>query len=115
LVAGSVERCHDPPIAGLHPPAELPDPEIAVLPRSASSGTTDNFQQYLSVAAPQVWDRGAGSDFVGGVGNGAKGSAGVAQAVGAAPGSITYVEQSFADQAGLAIARHANGSGPVEV
>ena len=112
---GSVERWNDPAIAALNPDAELPDTEIEVIHRSDSSGTTDNFQQYLSVAAPQVWDRGAGSDFVGGVGNGAKGSAGVAQAVGAAPGSITYVEQSFADQAGLAIARIDNGSGPVEL
>lgn len=112
---GRITAWNDPAIAALNPDAELPDTAITVIHRSDSSGTTDNFQNYLSVAAPAEWDHGAGSDFAGGVGNGAKGSAGVAQAVGAAEGSITYVEQSFADQAGLDIARIDNGAGPVEL
>src|SRR5699024_8295221 len=76
---------------------------------------TDNVQTYLETASDGVWTQGAGSDFQGGTGNGAKGSAGVAQAVSSAEGAVTYVEASFANQAGLQTARIDSGSGPVEL
>ncbi len=92
-----------------------PTRTITPIVRSDSSGTTDNFQQYLEAASNGAWTAGAGSDFTGGVGEGAKGSAGVAQAVSGAPGSITYVEKSFADQNRLSTAQIDTGSGPVEL
>ena len=95
---GQITTWNDPAIAALNEGAALPDTPITVFFRSDSSGTTDNFQQYLQAASNGIWTQGAGSDFTGGVGQGAKGSAGVAQAVATTPGSITYVETSFADQ-----------------
>ncbi|AHD22756.1 phosphate ABC transporter substrate-binding protein PstS [Rhodococcus pyridinivorans] len=112
---GSITTWNDPAIAALNEGAELPDANITPIVRSDSSGTTDNFQQYLETASNGAWTSGAGSDFTGGVGEGAKGSAGVAQAVSGSPNSITYVEKSFADQNGLSIAQIDNGSGPVEL
>ncbi|WP_305093973.1 phosphate ABC transporter substrate-binding protein PstS [Prescottella sp. R16] len=112
---GTVTTWNDPAIAALNSGTELPDEKINPIFRSDSSGTSDNFQQYLEASSKGAWTVGAGSDFKGGVGEGAKGSAGVAQAVASAPGSITYVEKSFADQQKLAIAQIDNGSGPVEL
>lgn len=112
---GSITTWNDPAIAALNEGVELPDAGITPIVRSDSSGTTDNFQQYLEVASNGAWTTGAGSDFTGGVGEGAKGSAGVAQAVAGSPNSITYVEVSFADQNGLSIAQIDNGSGAVEL
>ncbi|QNG17612.1 phosphate ABC transporter substrate-binding protein PstS [Rhodococcus triatomae] len=112
---GGINRWNDPAIAALNEGTDLPDSAITPIFRSDSSGTTDNVQQYLGVAAPQDWTTGAGSDFTGGVGEGARGSAGVAQAVAGSAGTVTYVEKSFADQQGLNSARIDTGSGPVEL
>ncbi|MGW0173097.1 phosphate ABC transporter substrate-binding protein PstS [Rhodococcus sp. NPDC003322] len=115
IFTGAVTNWNDPAIAALNPGVTLPDQKITPVVRSDSSGTTDNFQQYLTAASKGVWTKGAGSDFVGGVGEGAKGSAGVSQAVAGAPGSITYVEKSFADQNKLSVAKIDSGAGAVEL
>nr|WP_206037826.1 phosphate ABC transporter substrate-binding protein PstS [Rhodococcus sp. HNM0569] len=112
---GTIRTWNDPAIAALNEGVALPDQPITPIVRSDSSGTTDNFQQYLTVASKGAWTSGAGSDFTGGTGEGAKGSAGVAQAVSGGPGSITYVEESFAKQNGLDVAKIDNGAGPVEL
>lgn len=112
---GGITTWDDPAIAALNPGATLPSTAVVPIFRSDSSGTSDNFQKYLGIAAPDVWTQGAGSDFAGGVGQGAQGSAGVAQTVGSTDGGITYVEKSFADQNSLAVVQIDNGSGPVEL
>ena len=88
---------------------------ITPIYRSDSSGTTDNFQKYLTAAAPQTWTKGAGKEFQGGAGEGAQKSAGVVQAVQATPGAIGYVEKGFADQAKLPFAQIDTGAGAVEL
>ncbi|NMM82868.1 phosphate ABC transporter substrate-binding protein PstS [Rhodococcus sp. SRB_17] len=110
---GGITNWNDPAIAALNSGAKLPDLKINPVIRSDSSGTTDNFQKYLEAASGGAWTSGAGSDFTGGVGEGAKGSAGVAQAVKSAPGSITYVEKSFADQNKLSMAQINTGTAAV--
>lgn len=112
---GAIKTWDDAKIAALNPGVTLPSTAIAPQYRSDSSGTTDNFQTYLTTAAPKVWTQGAGSDFKGGVGQGSKGSSGVAQAVGATKGAIAYIEESFATQGKLSVAQVDNGSGPVEL
>jgi phosphate transport system substrate-binding protein len=112
---GGITTWDDAKIKALNPDAKLPSTAVAPQYRSDSSGTTDNFQTYLSTASPTVWTQGAGSDFKGGAGQGSKGSSGVAQAVGATEGSIAYIEESFATQGKLSVARVDNGSGPVEL
>jgi phosphate transport system substrate-binding protein len=54
-----------------------------------------------------------GTEFQGGVGEGATKSAGVIQAVRAAVGAIGYVEKGFADQAGVPYALIDTGNGVV--
>lgn len=112
---GGITNWNDPAIAALNGGTKLPDLKISVVYRQDSSGTTDNFQQYLAAVAPGAWKAEAsGSEFKGGVGSGSNQSAGVAQAVGATPGSITYVEKSFA-QGKLKIAQINTGNGAVEL
>ncbi|WP_328361044.1 phosphate ABC transporter substrate-binding protein PstS [Mycobacterium sp. NBC_00419] len=115
IFSGGITNWNDPAIAALNAGATLPDQKITPIYRSDSSGTTDNFQKYLTAAAPQSWTKGAGKEFQGGAGEGAQKSAGVIQAVQATPGSIGYVEKGFATQAGAAVAQIDTGSGPVEL
>jgi phosphate transport system substrate-binding protein len=115
IFSGRVTTWNDPILAALNPGAALPDTKIVPIYRSDSSGTTDNVQKYLTAAAPQSWTRGVGTEFQGGVGEGATKSAGVIQAVRATPGGIGYVEKGFADQAGLPYARIDTGNGVVSL
>ncbi|QYL22138.1 phosphate ABC transporter substrate-binding protein PstS [Mycolicibacterium diernhoferi] len=115
IFQGQITKWNDPAIAALNEGATLPDTAITPIFRSDSSGTTDNFQKYLTAAAPESWTKGAGSEFQGGAGEGAQKSAGVAQAVQATPGAIGYVEKGFADQAGLPYAQIDAGAGAVEL
>ncbi len=114
IFSGVITTWNDPSITALNP-AALPDTNITPIYRSDSSGTTDNFQKYLIATAPQSWTRGAGSEFQGGVGEGAQKSAGVVQAVQTTPGAIGYVEKGFVDQASLRFAQLDSGSGAVPV
>ncbi len=113
IFSGSITDWDDAAIAKLNPGASLPRTKISPIYRSDSSGTTDNFQKYLGAAAPNSWTRGAGSEFQGGVGEGAQKSAGIIQAVHSAPGAIGYVEKGFADQGGMPYAQLNDGAGAV--
>jgi phosphate transport system substrate-binding protein len=113
IFSGQVKTWNDPAIAGLNSGANLPSSTISVIYRSDDSGTTDNFQQYLGIAAKGGWTKGAGKKFAGGVGEGKQGSAGVAQAAAAVDGSITYIELSYAQDNKLSMAKIDNGTGAV--
>ncbi|EFV14637.1 phosphate ABC transporter substrate-binding protein PstS [Segniliparus rugosus] len=109
---GAIATWGDSALVDANPQLKGNTEKISVFHRSDDSGTTDNFQTYLGVAGQGAWDKGAGKAFKG-VGEGAKGSDGVAQNVAKLPGSISYVEKSFADANKLAVAQIDNGSGPV--
>jgi phosphate transport system substrate-binding protein len=113
IFSGIIRSWNDPVLGALNPGVPLPDTKITPVYRSDSSGTTDNFQKYLTAAAPQSWSRGVGTEFQGGVGEGAQKSDGVIQAVHATPGAIGYVEKGFADRAGMPFARIDTGNGAV--
>jgi phosphate transport system substrate-binding protein len=113
IFTGVISNWDDPAIAKLNAGTSLPSIRISPVYRSDSSGTTDNFQKYLATAAPDSWGRGAGSEFQGGVGEGAQKSAGIIQAVSSASGSIGYVEKGFADQSHVPYAGINDGSGAV--
>lgn len=113
IFSGAITKWNDLAIAALNPGLALPDTTITAIYRSDSSGTTDNFQKYLTAAAPHIWTSGVGSEFLGGVGEGAQKSAGVVQAVKATPGAIGYVEKGFADQADVPFAHIDTGHGAV--
>jgi phosphate transport system substrate-binding protein len=113
IFQGQITKWNDPAIAALNSGTNLPDADIKPVYRSDSSGTTDNFQKYLTAAAPQSWTKGAGKEFQGGAGEGAQKSSGVVQAIQATPGSIGYVEKSPAAAAGLKNAEIDSGAGAV--
>lgn len=113
IFSGEITSWNDPEIAEANPDAELPDTKITVVYRSDESGTSDNFQKFLT-ASTGHWDS-AGKQFPQKVGEGANGSSGVASQTGSIDGAITYVESGFAEQTGLGIARLDFGSGPVEL
>jgi phosphate transport system substrate-binding protein len=113
IFQGQITKWNDPAIAALNSGVSLPDTDVKPVYRSDSSGTTDNFQKYLSAAAPDAWTKGAGSEFQGGAGEGAQKSAGIVQAVQATPGAIGYVEKGFASQANLPMAQIDSGAGAV--
>ena len=61
--------------------------------RSDESGTTENFTKYLTARRPQVWTADPAKKWTG-KGEGKEKTAGVAGAVKATEGGITYVEWS---------------------
>lgn len=113
IFSGEITSWNDPEIAEANPDAGLPDTKITVVYRSDESGTSDNFQKFLT-ASTGHWDS-AGKQFPQKVGEGANGSSGVASQTGSIDGAITYVESGFAEQTGLSIAHLDFGSGPVEL
>lgn len=113
IFSGKITVWNDPILAALNPGTVLPDTKVTPIYRTDSSGTTDNVQKYLTAAAPQSWAKGVGTEFQGGVGEGAAKSSGVIQAVRANPGGIGYVEKGFADQAGIPYAKIATSGGVV--
>ncbi|MFN8080049.1 MAG: phosphate ABC transporter substrate-binding protein PstS [Kineosporiaceae bacterium] len=115
IFAGRITAWNDPAIAALNAGVALPNDPIMVYFRSDESGTTDNFQKYLKAAAGPSWGLEAGKKWNGPIGEGKTKSAGVAGAVKAQLGGLTYVEWSYARQNGLGVAWVDNGGGPVEL
>ena len=112
IFSGAVTSWDAPEIAALNPGKTLPAQPIVVIFRSDESGTTDNFQKYLTAASDGAWEKGAGKTFNGGTGEGAKGNEGTSAAIKNTPGSITYNEWSFAKNQGLSIAQIVTSAGP---
>ncbi|MCW2777750.1 MAG: pstS [Frankiales bacterium] len=116
VFSGKVKTWDDPAITALNPGAKLPSAAIQAFHRSDESGTTDNVQKYLAAAAPSAWTYGAGKKFAAPGGQSAAKSDGVTSAVKSTPNAITYVEQSFAENASLGVVKIATGaSAPVEL
>jgi phosphate transport system substrate-binding protein len=114
IFAGKVTTWNDASIAKLNSGATLPSEPIKVFFRSDESGTTENFTKYLKAAAPDAWTTDPGKKWLG-KGEGKEKSAGVAGAVKATEGGITYAEWSYAKDNNLGIAQIDNGGGPVEL
>jgi phosphate transport system substrate-binding protein len=97
IFANTISNWNDPAIAELNPDTEFPDLAINPVHRSDESGTTENFTDYMSQAAPDAWTFGAielwDDDGPGG-GEGGQGTSGVVASVGAGNGSIGYADAS---------------------
>ena len=101
----------------------LPDKPIKVVYRSDSSGTTENFTNYLNKSAPAVWTKAKAavftSSFPGNINStenlgrivGASSSTGVSQLAGKTPYSITFAEVNYAVANKLKVAHVINPSG----
>ncbi|CAB4668047.1 unannotated protein [freshwater metagenome] len=101
----------------------LPDKPIKVIYRSDSSGTSENFTNYLNKSAASVWTKAKASvftsSFPGNINSpenlgrivGASSSTGVSQLAGKTPYSITYAEVNYAVANKLKVAHVINPAG----
>ena len=101
----------------------LPNQTIKVVYRSDSSGTTENFTNFLAKSAPSVWTKAKNKvfkdSFPGNINDmsnlgrvvGAASSTGVSQLAGKTPYSITYAEVNYAAANKLKIANLINPAG----
>jgi phosphate transport system substrate-binding protein len=101
----------------------LPNKTIKVIYRSDSSGTSENFTNYLNKSAPTVWTKAKSSTFTssfpGALNSpenlgrivGQQSSSGVSLLAGKTPYSITYAEPNWAVQNKLKVAHVINPAG----
>jgi phosphate transport system substrate-binding protein len=96
IFLGTVKMWNDPAITATNSGVTLPAQAIVVVHRSDGSGTTGILSHYLAAVSP-TWNTklGAGSTLNWPVGVGAKGNAGVAEAVKATKYSIGYNELDY--------------------
>ena len=111
---GKITSWHDPLLKPDNPGEKLPHQKITVVHRADGSGTTEAFTTYLSAVSP-VWSQtvGKGTSVKWPTGLGAKGSEGVTGQVKQSPGSIGYVELTYATQNNLPVAAMKNRGGQV--
>lgn len=112
IFAGDIHNWEDPAIVAENPGAKLPHSGIALVHRSDGSGTTSIFTRYLSSVSPSFAKRtghGLSVNWIGGMG--ANGSSSLLGIVKQNPGTIGYIELSYAKQAGLPVASIQNRAG----
>ncbi len=97
IYLGKITRWDDSRIRELNPDSKLPETKITVIHRSDKSGTTYIWTDFLSKTS-SAWEKKAGTgtnvDWPTGVGR--DGNADVAEEVSKTPGSIGYVQMSYA-------------------
>jgi phosphate transport system substrate-binding protein len=109
---GTIKTWNDPAIKALNSGVSLPSTAITIARRSDSSGTTQNFSEFLVKSAPGVWKLGSSSTINwpstsrGGTGNG-----GVDSIVKSTAGAIGYVDYSDAKASNLSMASVKNSAG----
>ncbi len=112
IFLGKITSWQDPLIKKDNPDEKLPASKIIVVHRAESSGTTAAFTTYLSAVSPdwaQQVSKGTAVKWPTGLG--AKGSEGVTGQVKQSPGSISYVELTYATQNKLPVAAIKNQAG----
>jgi phosphate transport system substrate-binding protein len=112
IFQGKIKTWNDPAIKALNPGVSLPSTAITLAVRSDSSGTTQNFSEFLVEAAGSAWTLGSSSIIKWpSTAHAASGGSGVAQAVKSTPGAIGYVDYSTASASGLSAAEIKNKDG----
>ncbi len=102
IFAQRITNWNAPAIAADNPGTQLPDLPITPVNRSDESGTTENFLDYLSQAAPQAWPYEVSGDWPVPGGEAAQGTSGVVNAVQAGNGTIGYADASRSGDLGVA-------------
>ncbi|MGF1491586.1 MAG: phosphate ABC transporter substrate-binding protein PstS [Microcoleaceae cyanobacterium] len=112
ILLGNITNWNDPALAETNPDIELPDLPIQPVYRSDGSGTTGVFTKHLSAISDE-WASsvGEGKTVQWPVGIGAPKNDGIAAQINQTPGSIGYLEEGFAESAGLPMAALENASG----
>lgn len=112
IFLGRIKKWNDPRITALNPNVKLPNMNITVVHRSDGSGTTFVFVDYLSKISKEWKEKvGRGTSVAWPVGLGGKGNEGVSGLVKQIPGSIGYVELTYAKQNKLPTALVKNKKG----
>ncbi len=112
MFLGTITKWNDPKIVAANKGVKLPATSILIAHRSDGSGTTNIFTTYLSkVSADWNTNVGKGSAVNWPTGIGGKGSEGVSGTVKQTPGTIGYVEMSYAIQNKIPYARVQNKAG----
>ena len=112
IYGGSIISWQDPAIAKDNPGVKLPKTAVIVVHRSDGSGTTNILTNYLSkVSQDWSWKSGHGLSVTWPIGLGADGSKGVLALVKQTPGTIGYLELSYAKQNGVPVASIQNQGG----
>lgn len=112
IFLGEIKKWNDPKIVAVNKTAKLPAKDIVVVHRSDGSGTSFCFTDYLSKVSPSWKSKVGAKDSVDWpVGQGGKGTAGVAGAIKQNPYSIGYVELLYAKQNKLGYAKVKNPAG----
>jgi len=112
MFLGTITKWNDPKIAAANKGVKLPATAILIAHRSDGSGTTNIFTTYLSKVSTDWNTRvGKGSAVNWPTGIGGKGSEGVSGTVKQTPGTIGYVEMSYAIQNKIPYARVQNKAG----
>jgi phosphate transport system substrate-binding protein len=112
IFLGKISKWNDKAIASVNPGVNLPDKNIIVAHRSDGSGTTYIWTDYLSKISPEWQSRvGTGTSVKWPVGLGGKGNEGVAGLVRQLPGSIGYVELTYAQENKITFGSVQNSAG----
>ncbi len=112
IFQGTIVTWQDPAIANDNPGAKLPRAAVIAIHRSDGSGTTNIFTSYLSkVSQDWSWKAGHGLAVTWPVGLGAEGSKGVLDLVKQTPGTIGYLELSYAKANGVPVVSIQNRAG----
>jgi phosphate transport system substrate-binding protein len=112
MFLGKITKWNDGELEKANPGVKLPSTDIVIVHRAESSGTTFCWTDYLSKVSPE-WKQKVGANAAVNwpVGLGAKGSEGVSGQVKQTPGSIGYVELTYALQNKLPYGKVKNSSG----
>ncbi len=99
-------------IAADNPGVTLPSTSITICRRSDSSGTTQNFSEFLVKAAPSVWTLGSSSTIKWpAASRGGNGNGGVASCIKSTSGAVGYVDYADAKASALTFASVKNSAG----
>lgn len=109
IFRGEVTTWNDDAITAANPDVELPDLAITPVHRADSSGTTENFTDYLHAAAPDAWPDEAAKEWPVSGGESGDKTSGVVQAVQAGNGTIGYADASQAGSLGTVALETASG------
>ncbi len=112
IFSGVITQWSDEAIATANPDLTLPDLPIILVHRSDGSGTTAALTRHLSAISPTWNDAvGFGMNVAWPAGVAIKSNAGVSAQIQQAEGAIGYVEYSYAQQLGMAVAALENQAG----
>jgi phosphate transport system substrate-binding protein len=112
IFEGKITNWSNPAIKADNPGVTLPSTPITIAHRSDSSGTTQNFSQFLVKGAPGVWTLGSSSIINWpATSRAGSGNSGVSSIIKSTPGAIGYVDYATAKASGLVFASIKNSAG----